>query len=250
MIVHKSRDEIELMRRAGRVVARALVAAVEHVRAGVTTAELDRVVEKVVTSSGCVPSFKGYNGFPASVCVSVNDEILHGIPGARRLRDSDVVTIDVGAAYRGYHADSATTVCVGEPVPAEVERLLQATRDALWAGVGSARPGARLGDISSAVQRVVEAAGFAVVAGYTGHGVGRELHEDPDVPNAGRPGRGPVLREGMTLAVEPMVSAGSERSRVLADGWTVVTADGGLAAHFEHSIALTAEGVEVLTECA
>lgn len=247
MILKKSADEIERMRRAGVVVADAIDAALQRVRPGVTTAELDEVVEKVIRGAGCAPSFKGYRGFPASICASLNEEVVHGIPGPRKLAEGDILKLDVGAVCEGYHADSAYTVYVGDAPPDEVDKLLRATEESLWAGIRAARAGGRLSDIGHAVQEVAEGAGFSVVREYVGHGVGRDLHEDPQIPNYGPPGRGPKLEEGMTLAVEPMVNLGDWRTEVLADGWTVVTADRKLSAHFEHTIAVTSGDALVLT---
>jgi methionyl aminopeptidase len=247
MILKKSPDELDRMHRAGKVVAQAIEAAREKVKPGVRTEELDRVVERVIRAGRCIPSFKGYRGFPASICASVNEEVVHGIPGSRRLHEGDIVKLDVGAIFEGYHADSAYTYYVGDAPPAQVEKLLRATEDSLWAGIHEARPGNRLSDISHAVQQVAEGSGFSVVREYVGHGVGRDLHEDPQLPNYGAPGRGPRLEQGMTLAIEPMVNAGDWRTEVLSDGWTVVTADRTLSAHFEHSIAVTADEPLVLT---
>lgn len=195
-----------------------------------------------------MPSFKGYRGFPASICASLNEEVVHGIPSPKRiLKEGDVLSLDFGAIWDAYHADSAVTVFVGEPASAEAEKLVRVTEEALEAGISQIRPGGRLSDISHAVQQVVEGAGFSVVREYVGHGVGRSLHEDPQIPNYGLPGRGPELRPGLVVAVEPMVTMGDWKTRVLADDWTVVTADGSLAAHFEHTIAVTEDGREVLT---
>jgi methionyl aminopeptidase len=254
VIVPKKPEEIQLMRRAGRVVASVVDAVREKARPGVRTSELDRLAEKVIRSAGCVPSFKGYPSsakgvpdFPASVCVSLNDEIVHGIPGSRRLAEGDLLKLDVGAIWRGWHADSATTIYVGENPPDLVEKLLRATQEALWSGIGQARAGRRLSDISASVQQTAEGAGFSVVRELVGHGIGRDLHEDPQVPNRGAPGRGPVLRAGMTIAIEPMVNAGDWRTELRPDGWTIVTADGSLSAHFEHTIAIGTGEPEVLT---
>jgi methionyl aminopeptidase len=205
------------------------------------------VAEKTILDEGATPSFKGYRGFPASICASVNEEVVHGIPGARTLKEGDILSLDFGAIWEGYHADSAVTVFVGEPRSAEAEKLVRVTEEALDAGISQVRAGNRLSDISNAVQHVVEGAGFAVVREYVGHGVGRNLHEDPQIPNYGPPGRGPELKPGLVVAIEPMVNLGGWETRVLADGWTVVTADGSLSAHFEHTIAVTDEGPEVLT---
>ncbi len=246
MIVLKSRREIELMRQAGRLVARAHQIVRGLLRPGITTAEIDRHIEEFIRSHDAVPSFKGYRGFPASTCISVNEELVHGIPGRRRLRHGDIVSVDIGVIYRGYHGDSAWTYAVGD-IPAEARRLLETTEQALMAGIAQARAGKRLGDIGHAIQQVVEAAGFAVIREYVGHGIGREMHEPPQVPNYGEPGKGLVLRPGMTLAIEPMVSAGTWETRVLGDKWTVVSADGSLTAHFEHTVAITDDGPDILT---
>jgi methionyl aminopeptidase len=247
MIILKSRDEVDRMRAAGRVVADVLRAAQEKIRPGVRTREIDAVVERVIRGAGCVPSFKGYRGFPASACISLNEEIVHGIPGSRKLRDGDLVKIDVGAIYEGYHADSAWTFYVGEDPPPDVAKLMRVTEASLWAGIAQARDGNRVGDISHAVQETAEAEGFSVVREYVGHGVGRQLHEDLQVPNYGPPGRGPRLEAGMTLALEPMVNVGDWQTEVLDDDWTVVTADRALSAHYEHTIVVTGDEPEVLT---
>ena len=252
MIAVKSGAELERMRRAGRVVADALAAVAAAVRPGVTTAELDGVAADVVRRAGAAPSFKGYQPvrgvppFPATICASVNEELVHGIPGRRALGAGDIVSVDMGAIWEGYHGDAAVTLAVGEIDP-RTRRLLEATRAALAAGIGAARGGARLGDVSHAIQVVLEAAGYGVVQGYGGHGVGRRLHEDPHIPNAGIPGRGPLLQPGMTLALEPMATAGDPATVVRPDKWTVATADGSLCAHFEHTICVTAGAAEVLT---
>jgi len=235
------------MRRAGRIVARTIDRVLEAVRPGVATRALDGVAEQFILGEGAVPSFKGYRRFPASSCVSVNEQVVHGIAGERRLKDGDVLSLDFGAIWEGYHADSAVTVFVGEPPSAEAEKLVRVTEDALEAGVSQVRAGKRLSDIGHAVQQVVEGAGFAVVREYVGHGIGRNLHEDPQIPNYGQPGRGPEIKPGLVVAVEPMVNLGDWPTRVLKDNWTVVTADGSLSAHFEHTIAVTADGPEVLT---
>jgi methionyl aminopeptidase len=247
MIIKKSSAELDRMREAGRVVGNVLEAVRDEVRPGVKTRTLDALVEKVIRDAGCTPSFKGYRGFPASACISLNEEIVHGIPGSRKLREGDLVKIDVGAIYEGYHGDSAWTFYVGDVPPPEIEKLMRVTEESLWAGIRQARAGNRIGDISHAVQQVVEAEGFSVVREYVGHGVGAQLHEDLQVPNYGPPGRGPVLEEGMTLALEPMVNVGDWRTEVLSDDWTVVTADRSLSAHYEHTIAITAGEPEVLT---
>jgi methionyl aminopeptidase len=253
VIAIKSRGEVEKMRRASRIVADALDAVSAAVRPGVTTGELDAIAYDVVRRSGARPSFKGYSNqkgvppFPATICASVNEELVHGIPGKRALADGDIISIDMGAIWEGYHGDAAITVPVGEPIP-EVRRLLDATQSALFAGIGAARAGNRLSDVSHAIQGVIERAGFAVVQGYGGHGVGRKLHEDPHVSNSGLPGRGPLLQPGMTLALEPMANLGAAPTKVLKDRWTVVTADGKYCAHFEHTICVTGGEAEILTE--
>jgi len=234
------------MRQAGRIVAEVLAGLRERAKAGVTTAALDAWAEQYIRRQGGVPSFKGYRGYPASVCISVDAEVVHGIPGRRRLKEGQIVSLDVGVIYEGYHGDAATTVGIGEISP-EAARLLQVTEHALAAGIAMARAGRRLGDVSHAVQVTAEAAGFNVIREYVGHGIGTEMHEDPQIPNFGPAGRGPLLRPGMTLAIEPMVVAGDYHTRVLDDGWTVVTADGSLAAHFEHTVAVTDGDPEILT---
>jgi methionyl aminopeptidase len=247
VIILKSAEEIAKMRRAGRIVSATIDAVTSAVRPGLTTADLDEVAEKTILDEGATPSFKGYRGFPASLCTSVNEEVVHGIPGPKKLKQGDILSLDFGAIWEGYHADAAVSVFVGDPPSAEAEKLVRVTEEALEAGVSQVRPGRRLSDISNAVQQVVEGAGFAVVREYVGHGVGRNLHEDPQIPNYGPPGRGPELKPGLVVAIEPMVNMGGWETRVLADGWTVVTADGSLSAHFEHTIAVTDEGPEVLT---
>jgi methionyl aminopeptidase len=248
MIILKSPDEVAKMRVAGGIVAETIDTVLAAVRPGVSTADLDAVAEAFIRERKATPSFKGYRGFPASICASLNEEVVHGIPSPKRiLKEGDVLSLDFGAIWDGYHADSAITVFVAEPPSAESEKLVRVTEEALEAGISQIRPGGRLSDISHAVQQVVEGAGFSVVREYVGHGVGRSLHEDPQIPNYGLPGRGPELRPGLVVAVEPMVTMGDWKTRVLADDWTVVTADRSLAAHFEHTIAVTEGGREVLT---
>ena len=247
MIIYKSPSEIERMRRAGRITAATIERLIPEVRPGVTTAHLDAIAEAFMRSEGAIPSFKGYRGFPASICTSINEQVVHGIPGRRALAEGDVLSLDVGAIWEGYHGDSAVTVFVGEPPSDEAEKLVRVTEESLEAGISMIRAGGRLTDIGHAVQTVVEGAGFSVVREYVGHGVGRALHEDPQIPNFGAPGRGPEIRPGLVVAVEPMVIAGDWPTRVLADDWTVVSDDGTLAAHFEHTIAVTEDGPEVLT---
>ncbi len=248
MIIYKSPPEIESMREAGRIVAGTIDATLAAVRPGASTADLNAVAEAYIMSRGATASFKGYRGFPASICASLNDEVVHGIPSPKRiLKSGDILSLDFGAIWEGFHADAAVTVFVGEPPSAEAEKLVRVTEESLEAAISQIRPGGHLSDVSHAVEQVVEGAGFSVVREYVGHGVGRSLHEDPQIPNYGPPGRGPELRPGLVVAVEPMVTMGDWKTRVLADDWTVVTADGSLAAHFEHTIAVTEGGHEVLT---
>ena len=250
MIIYKSAAEIQKMRRAGRITAGAIEAMLDVVAPGMTTADLDAVAERFIRDQGGVPSFKNYRGtFPATICASVNDEIVHGIPSTKRvLRSGDLLSLDCGAIWDGYQGDSAVTVFVdGDAPSAEAEKLVRVTSDALDAAIAVIRPGGRLSDIGNAIQQVAEGAGFSLVREYGGHGIGRAMHEDPFIQNFGPPGRGPELRPGLVIAVEPMANIGGPETRVLADGWTVVTADGSISAHFEHTIAVTQDGHEVLT---
>ncbi len=243
----KTAAQIEKMRAAGLVVGETLDLLARTVRPGATTRDLDRVAEDNIRSSGATPSFKGYHGFPGSICVSVNDEVVHGIPGDRVIADGDVVSIDCGAIVDGWHGDAALTVAVGQ-VPPEAKELIAVTEQALWRGLAAATLGGRVTDISHAVESYIRSQGsYGILEDYVGHGIGSAMHQPPNVPNHGRPGKGPKLVEGLALAVEPMVVAGSPESRMLADDWTVVTADGSLAAHFEHTFTLTADGAWVLT---
>ncbi len=244
MIVRKSDAEIETMARAGEVVAEVLDLLAAEARPGVTTAQLDRTAERFIRSRGGVPTFKGYRGFPGSICASPNSMIVHGIPDGYRLRDGDILSIDVGVTLDGYVADSAITVAIGE-VPDEARALMDACCSSLEAAIENCRAGNRLGDVSHAVQEVVEARGFGVVRELVGHGVGRQMHEDPQIPNYGEAGRGPKLQPGMVLAIEPMITAGDWRIR--SEGWNVYTVDGSLAAHCEHTVAVTRNGPRVLT---
>jgi len=245
-IIIKSRSEIAAMRRAGSVVASILKTLSKEIKAGVTTRHLDDIAVRELTRHGAIPSFKGYRGFPATVCVSINEEIVHGIPGERVIQEGDIVSLDFGAKVDGFHGDAALTVGVGNISP-QAKQLLETTRGSLEAGINAARDGACLGDVSAAIQYYVESRGFSVVREYTGHGIGREMHEEPQIPNFGLPGLGPVLRKGMTVAIEPMVNIGGWQTRVKSDHWTVVTADGNLSAHFEKTIAITDGEAEVLT---
>jgi methionyl aminopeptidase len=245
----KTPDQLAAMHAAGLVVASALRAAVDAAAPGVSTADLDAVASDTIWAAGAVPSFLGYHGFPATICTSVNAEIVHGIPSPdKKLRDGDVLSIDCGAIVDEWHADAALTVGIGE-LPAGLDRLIAACERALWRGLAQARVGARLTDISHAVEQAARAAGeYGIVEDYVGHGIGSEMHMDPPVHNQGRPGRGPLLREGMALAVEPLLTAGSPETVLCRDGWTVLTADGSTAVHFEHTVAITADGPWVLTE--
>jgi len=247
VIERKSAQELARMREAGQVLVAALRLCREMTKPGVSTLEIDAEVEGLVRKAGAKPAFKGYRGFPATICASINEEVVHGIPAAhRRLKEGDIVGLDLGAIVDGYYADAAVTLPVGE-VPPDVQRLLEVTRESLDLAIAQVRPGQRLGDVSAAVQRHVEAAGFGVVRAFVGHGIGRALHEDPQIPNFGEPGKGPILRSGMVLAIEPMVTMGHWGVRVLADRWTAVTEDGSLAAHFEDTVAVTESGADVLT---
>lgn len=235
------------MREAGRIVAETHRLMAQAVKPGITTGELDAIADKYIRSQGAIPSFKGYNGFPSSICASVNDELVHGFPGPRKLNEGDIISIDIGAQYEGYHGDSAWTYAVGTVTP-EVQKLLDVTEESLYAGLALIKPDVRLYTISHAIQKVIEAAGFSVVREYVGHGVGAELHEEPQIPNYGIPDRGPRLKPGMVLAIEPMVNIGKRYVRTLEDNWTVVTQDGSWCAHFEHTVAVTEDGFEILTK--
>jgi methionyl aminopeptidase len=252
MITLKTPAEIAVMRKANQIVAEILEELAAHVRPGVTTGELDALAEQLTLKKGAKPAFKGYKPgdvvYPKTLCVSVNDEIVHGIPGGRKLKEGEIVGLDFGVVYEGFYGDSARTVPVGE-ISDKAKRLLKVTREALYAGIAQAKAGNRISDIARAVQETAEAAGFSVVTDFAGHGIGRRLHEDPQVPNYFRPGMpNPRLREGMALAIEPMVNEGGPELEILSDGWTAVTADGKLSAHFEHSIAITDNGPEILSE--
>lgn len=246
MIILKSERELNYLRDAGRVVAETHREVAKAVKPGVTTRQLDRIAEEYMRRRGAIPSFKGFKGFPASICTSVNEEVVHGIPGLRKLVNGDIISIDIGAMVNGYHGDAAVTLPVGE-VEEEVQRLLKVAQQALVRGIEKAVVGNRLTDISHAIQQYVENQGFSVVRDYVGHGIGRNMHEPPEVPNFGRPGRGPRLNHGMTLAIEPMVNMGTHEVMVKEDNWTVVTRDRQKSAHFEHTVAITHDGPVVLT---
>ncbi|MBQ4342526.1 MAG: type I methionyl aminopeptidase [Erysipelotrichaceae bacterium] len=246
MITLKSQPEIETMREAGRIVGLAHEAIAKAIRPGITTLELNAIAEKVIRDHGAIPSFLGYGGFPASICASINNVLVHGIPDHTRLKDGDIISIDIGACYKGYHGDSAWTHAVGE-ISDEAKNLMKITRESLFVGLQQAKPGNRLGDICHAIGEYVESHGYSVPVDYTGHGIGTEMHEEPAIPNYGKAGRGVLLKEGMTLAIEPMVHAGKPQTRVLQDDWTVVSKDGSLAAHYEHTIVITSTGYEILT---
>ena len=246
-IIIKSDEEIAIMRQAGKIVAEVLKIVSENIKPGMKTKELDIIAERELKRLGAKSSFKGYRGFPANLCVSVNDEIVHGIPGDKVLNDGDIVSLDFGAIYNGFQGDAALTATVGEVNPA-ARRLIETTRETLKTGIAAARDGATLGDVSAAMQKYAESKGYSVVREYTGHGIGREMHEDPQIPNFGSPGTGPILKKGMTLAIEPMLNIGDWRTRVADDQWTVLTADGSLSAHFEHTIAVNNAEAEVLTK--
>jgi methionyl aminopeptidase len=246
MIVCRSAAELRRLRDANQLVARVLDVVRDAVKPGVTTAELDALAEREIRAGGAVPAFKGYKGYPASICASVNEQVVHGIPSARVLKEGDILSIDLGTLLDGFYGDSAVTVGVGQIAP-EAAELLRVTEESLWKAIDAVRPGARVSDIGHAVQAHVEAFGFSVVREFVGHGIGSELHEEPQIPNYGQPGRGPRLAEGMVLAIEPMVNAGAAGIKVLQDGWTAVTADRSLSAHFEHTVAVTSDGAEVLS---
>ena len=248
MIIIKNSEQLKLMRLAGRITAEALAVAEEAIRPGMTTKELDTKIKRYIEKCGATPTFLGYNGFPGSACISINDEVIHGIPSDKVIiKDGDIVKVDVGARFRGYNGDSARTFAVGK-VSDEALRLISVTEQSFYEAMKVAKAGNRIGDIGHAVENFVISNGFSVVRTYTGHGVGADLHEEPEIPNYGRPGRGARLYPGMTLAIEPMVNAGTENVKVLRDGWTVVTADGKLSAHYENSIAITESDPILLTE--
>ena len=246
MITVKNHDEIAIMRKAGRIVGETLLLLEKEVKPGVITASLDRIAEEFITKHGAKPSFKGLYGFPSSLCISVNEQVIHGFPGEYVLKEGDIVSIDCGAFFDGFHGDAARTFSVGE-VSVEAQRLIDITRESFFQGIKFAKQGNKLTDISHEIQSYVEAAGFSVVRDFVGHGIGRKVHEDPNVPNFGKSGRGPKLLEGMVLAIEPMVNAGTYKVKTLKDGWTVVTADSSLSAHYENTVAILSDGPEILT---
>jgi methionyl aminopeptidase len=246
MVYRKSPEELGIMRRGGRILTQVMDRLVAAVAPSVTTAELDDYAGELMRSAGARSSAKGYKGFPGEICISPNDVVVHGIPGSYRLSEGDIVSLDIALCFEGFHVDSARTVSVG-PIGHEAAELIRVTESALDAAIAQCAPNKRLGDVGHAAQQAIEGGGFAVVHGYSGHGVGRSMHEDPSVPNHGTAGRGQPLRPGMTLAIEPMVAAGSGATHVLSDGWSIVTDDGSLAAHFEHTVAITPQGFEVLT---
>lgn len=247
MIILKSKREIDIMRRAGHIVGETHAFLKDKIVPGITTGELDRIAEEFIRKQGAIPGFKGYGGFPASICASVNEEVVHGIPGDKALNEGDIISIDIGSIVDGYYGDGAKTYPVGK-ISEEDQRLIDVTRDSFYAGLEYAKEGNRLSDISHAVQVYVEENGFSVVTDFVGHGIGKNMHEDPPIPNYGLPGKGPRLQRGMVLAIEPMVNAGTRRVQSLKDGWTVVTFDGKKSAHYEHTIAFTEDGVELLTK--
>ncbi|ENZ30490.1 methionine aminopeptidase [Clostridium butyricum 60E.3] len=246
MIIYKNNDEISLMRKAGKIVGETLLLLEKEVKPGITTAELDIMAEEFITKHGAKPSFKGLYGFPSSLCISVNEQVIHGFPGGYVLKEGDIVSIDCGACINGFHGDAARTFPVGK-VSSEAQRLMDITKESFFEGIKHAKIGNRLSDISHEIQSYVEAAGFSIVRDFVGHGIGRNVHEDPNVPNFGKSGRGPKLVEGMVLAIEPMVNAGTHQVRTLKDRWTVVTADNCLSAHYENTVAILSDGPEILT---
>ncbi len=247
MIIIKTQDEVEKIARACKIVAEILNALKEIVKPGITTKDIEVFVDKTIAERGAVAAFRGYRNYPSSVCTSVNDQVVHGIPSGLRLKEGDILSVDLGIYLEGFYGDGAVTFPVGRISPS-AERLLRVTEEALYIGIEKARPGNRVSDISSSIQRYVESHGYSVVRTFVGHGIGRSLHEEPQVPNFGAPGQGPRLREGMTLAIEPMVNEGTYEVRILDDGWTAVTADGKLSAHYEHTVAITRSGARILTK--
>lgn len=246
MIIIKSKREIEKLREAGRVVAEAHAFLKELIKPGITTGELDRRAEEFIKKKGSIPAFKGYGGFPGSICASINEEVVHGIPGKKELKDGDIISLDIGSIVDGYYGDSAKTHPVGE-ITEENKKLIAATRQSFYEGIKFAKVGFRLSDISHAIQTYAEGEGFSIVRDFVGHGIGQEMHEEPQIPNYGQPGKGPRLREGMVLAIEPMVNIGTHRVKVLEDDWTVITSDGKNSAHYEHTIAITDDEPRILS---
>jgi methionyl aminopeptidase len=246
MVIFKSQNEIDRIRKASKIVARTLGVLESHVQAGITTRELDQIAESEIRKAGAKPAFKGYRGFPATLCVSVNEEVVHGIPSDRKLKEGDIVGLDLGCIWEDFYGDAARTFAVGQ-ISEESKRLLKITEESLLIGIDQARPGNRIGDIGYAVQVHAESNGYTVVRDFVGHGIGRSLHEDPQIPNYGNRGQGPRIKAGMVLAIEPMVCQGLADVEVLSDNWTAVTKDGSLAAHFEHSVAITDNGPEILS---
>jgi methionyl aminopeptidase len=246
MIILKNDNEIDLMRKAGRLLGEVLLLLEESIRPGITTAELDKIAEEFITKHGAKPSFKGLYGFPSSLCISVNEVVVHGFPGKYRLKEGDIISVDGGVFLNGYHSDAARTFAVGE-ISDQAKKLIDVTKESFFKGIEKAHVGNRLTDISYDIQQYVETNGFSVVRDYVGHGIGKDVHEDPEVPNFGRPGRGPKLTEGMVLAIEPMVNIGDYHVKTLSDDWTVVTVDGSLSAHYENTVAILPNGPEILT---
>lgn len=246
MIIIKNHNEITLMKKAGRIVGETLLLLENEVKPGVTTAQLDRMAEEFITKHGAKPSFKGLYGFPSSLCISVNEQVIHGFPGAYVLKEGDIVSIDCGAFFDGFHGDAARTFPVGN-ISVDAQKLIDITKESFFQGIKFAKEGNKLTDISYGIQSYVEAAGFSVVRDFVGHGIGRKVHEDPNVPNFGKAGRGPKLLEGMVLAIEPMINAGTHKVKTLKDGWTVVTTDSSLSAHYENTVAILSDGPEILT---
>ncbi len=247
MITRKSKREIELMKEAGRIVAVAHKAVKAAIKPGISTLELDKIAYDTIISNGASPSFKGYGGFPASICASINEVLVHGIPDNTKLKDGDIISIDIGANYKGYHGDSAWTYAVGE-VSEEAKKLMEVTKEALFQGLELVKPNNRIGDIGHAIQSYVESFGYSLPVDYAGHGIGTSLHEDPSIENVGRPNTKELIKEGMTLAIEPMVHVGKPFTKVLADQWTVVSKDSSLTAHYEHTVVVTSDGYEILTK--
>ncbi|MCK8826219.1 type I methionyl aminopeptidase [Natroniella acetigena] len=247
MIIRKSAREIEIMRKAGQIVAQTHALLAEKIAPGITTQEIDQIAEEFIRSQGAKPAFKGYQGFPSTVCIAINEQVVHGIPSSRGLETGDIIGLDIGAIVDGYYGDAARTLPVGQ-ISEEAERLLSVTEESLFKGIEQVKVDNRISDISNAVQQHAEQAGYSVVRRFVGHGIGRNMHEDPQVPNFGKPGRGPRLKKGMVLAIEPMINAGGYEVETLDDGWTVVTCDGELSAHFEHTVAVTESGFRILTK--